>query len=202
MNANTTDKTILKLEKQLVETKRKLAAARKKAGRRKVQDYELHGWGGGVRLSELFGDKKELIVIQNMGRHCPYCTLWADGFNGMLHHLEDRAAFAVCSPDSTEEQQAFAGSRGWKFRMVSSQGTTFKRDLGFERAKGKECNPTPGVSAFEKDSKGRLWHVASAGFGPGDDYCSLWPLLDLLPKGAGHWAPKLNYSPTKEMVAA
>jgi predicted dithiol-disulfide oxidoreductase (DUF899 family) len=190
---NTTDKTVLKLEKQLVELKKKLAAARKKGGRRQVQDYELHGWGGGVRLSELFGDKKELIVVQNMGKQCPYCTLWADGFNGMLNHLEDRAAFVVCSPDSTEEQQLFANSRGWKFRMVSSQGTAFKRDLAFER-KGKDNRPLPGVSTFEKDAKGRVWHVASAGFGPGDDYCSLWSLLDLLPKST--WAPKFSYAPT------
>lgn len=202
MNANMTDKTILKLERELAQVKKKLAAARKKASRRQVQDYELHGWGGGARLSELFGDKKELIVVQNMGRQCPYCTLWADGFNGMLAHLEDRAAFAVCSPDPTETQQAFAGSRGWKFRMVSSEGTSFKKDLGFER-KGKDCRPLPGVSAFEKDAKGRVWHVASAGFGPGDDYCSAWSLFDLLPKSSDRWSPRHSYSPAlKELSLA
>ena len=199
MITNTTDKTILKLERQLVETKKKLVAARKKAGRRVVEDFELHGWAGGVRLSELFGDKKELIVIQNMGRSCPYCTTWADGFNGMILHLEDRAAFVVCSPDATELQQAFSGTRGWKFRMVSSQNTSFKKALGFEQKNGK---PLPGVSTFEKDNKGRIWHVASAGFGPGDDYCSLWSILDLLPKGAGKWAPKFSYMPGKELTAA
>lgn len=188
MITNTTDKTILKLEKQLVGLKKKLALARRKTGKRLVPDYELHGWGGGVRLSELFGDKKELIVIQNMGRHCSYCTLWADGFNGMLPHLEDRAAFVVCSPDSSETQQAFAGARGWKFRMVSSQETTFKKDLGFE-SKGRAL---PGVTTFQKDARGKIWQVASAGFGPGDDYCSLWSLLDLLPKGV-NWTPKLSY---------
>ena len=199
MITNTTDKTILKLEKQLIDVKKKLAAARRKAGKRHVEDFELHGWSGRVRLSELFGDKTELILIQNMGRQCPYCTLWADGFDGLLQHLEDRAAFAVCSPDATEVQQAFAGTRGWKFRMVSSQNTAFKKELGFERKDGR---PLPGVSTFQKDAKGRMWHVASAGFGPGDDYCGLWSLFDLLPKGAGHWAPKFSYAEPQELVAA
>ncbi len=199
MITNTTDKTILRLERQLVETKRKLAAARKKAGRRLIEDFELPGWGGGVRLSELFGDKKELIVIQNMGRSCPHCTTWADGFSGLTHHLEDRAAFIVCSPDATEIQQVFSGTRGWKFRMVSSQNTGFKKELGFETKAGK---PLPGVSTFEKDAKGRIWHVASAGFGPGDDYCSLWSLLDLLSKAAEKCAPKFSYTPGKELTAA
>ena len=199
MITNTTDKTILRLERQLVETKKRLLAARKKAGRRAVEDFELHGWAGGVRLSELFGDKKGLIVIQNMGRQCPYCTLWADGFNGMLHHIEDRAAVIMCSPDATEVQQAFSGTRGWKFRMVSSQNTGFKKALGFEQKNGK---PLPGVSTFEKDGKGRIWHIASAGFGPGDDYCSLWSFLDLLPKGAGKWTPKFSYSTPQETAAA
>ncbi len=37
---------------------------------------------------EMFGDKKQLLLIHNMGQGCRYCTLWADGFNGFLKHLE------------------------------------------------------------------------------------------------------------------
>ena len=48
-----------------------------------VQDYVLDGWDGPVRLSELFGDKRDLILIHNMGKGCPSCTMWADGFNGV-----------------------------------------------------------------------------------------------------------------------
>src|SRR5215831_3379847 len=53
-----------------------------------VKDYTFRRAGGGsVRLSELFGDKTDLFVIHNMGQSCPYCTLWADGFNGAYAHL-------------------------------------------------------------------------------------------------------------------
>jgi predicted dithiol-disulfide oxidoreductase (DUF899 family) len=54
-----------------------------KKGRERVEDYEPLGWGNKkVRLSSLFGKKDELILIDNMGQGCPYCTMWADGFNG------------------------------------------------------------------------------------------------------------------------
>jgi len=185
------DKTVAKLEKQLVDIKKKLAAARQKCGKREVEDYQLFDWNGGtVRLSELFANKQELILIYNMGKQCPYCTLWADGFNGMLAHLEDRAAFVVVSPDDPLTQQKFAQSRGWKFKMVSHQDTTFRKDMGFEDKKG---GPQPGVSTFQKDKKGKITHVACASFGPGDDYCSLWSLFDLLPGGAKGWAAKFHY---------
>ena len=59
-----------------------------KKARESVEDYELIGWGNKkVRLSSLFGEKDELILVHNMGRGCPYCTMWADGFNGVLPHL-------------------------------------------------------------------------------------------------------------------
>ncbi|HJT09252.1 MAG TPA: DUF899 family protein, partial [Candidatus Nitrosotalea sp.] len=56
-----------------------------------VNDYELlDSENRKVNLSKLFGKKKDLIIVHNMGKTCPYCTMWADGFNGLLPHLEDR----------------------------------------------------------------------------------------------------------------
>jgi predicted dithiol-disulfide oxidoreductase (DUF899 family) len=63
---------------------------------------------GSVQLSDLFGEHEDLIVIHNMGVSCPYCTLWADGFNGLIRHLEDRAAFVMVSPDPPDIQKEFA----------------------------------------------------------------------------------------------
>ncbi len=102
-----------------------------KTAREKVEDYELIGWGNKkVRLSSLFGEKDELFLIHNMGQGCPYCTMWAYGFDGVLPHLEDRAAFAVVSPDPPSVQQKFATGRGWRFKMLSGKGTPFSMDLG------------------------------------------------------------------------
>ena len=74
-----------------------------------------------VKLSSLFGNKGDLILIHNMGKNCPMCTMWADGFNGVLQHLEDKAAFVVVSPDGPRTQKNFAKSRGWKFKMLSAE---------------------------------------------------------------------------------
>jgi predicted dithiol-disulfide oxidoreductase (DUF899 family) len=70
-----------------------------------VADYVLAGWDGPVRLSELFGDKRDLILIHNMGTGCTSCTMWADGFNGVYQHLAARAAFVVASPNPVEAEE-------------------------------------------------------------------------------------------------
>lgn len=117
-----------------------------------VREYVLtDSEGGKVALSTLFGKKDDLILVHNMGRSCPYCTMWADGFNGVLDHLEDRAAFGLVSPDAPPVQKKFAGSRGWKFKMFSSKGTSFSKDMGFE---GEEGSPEPGVSVFHRTKTG------------------------------------------------
>jgi hypothetical protein len=35
--------------------------------------------------------------------------------------------------------------------------------------------------------------VSDTGFSPGDDFCALWHLFDLLPGGAGDWQAKYRY---------
>ena len=185
------ESSIESLEESLIENKKKLADLRRKFLKKEISDYVFLTHDGlEVKLSELFGDKDELLLIHNMGKGCPYCTLWADGFNGVLQHLENRAPFVVVSPDDYQTQKAFAEGRGWKFNMVSSHGTSFFKDLGFENAKG---GAMPGVSSFEKSNDGKIYRVARTSFGPGDDYCAVWHLFDLLPKGSDGWAPKYSY---------
>jgi len=148
-----------------------------------VADYRFAGAGGPVRLSELFGDKDTLFVIHNMGKSCPNCTMWADGFNGVLPHLESRAAFVVTSPDDPATQAEFAGSRGWKFRMVSHQGSDFAADMGY---RGEGGGWMPGVSVFKRID-GKIMRVSDAAFDQGDDFCAVWHLFDLIPEGTAGW---------------
>ncbi len=153
-----------------------------------VEDYEFQTTAGGVRLSQLFGDKDTLFVIHNMGRGCPYCTLWADGFNGVIGHLEDRAGFVVSSPDAPSVQQEFGESRGWAFKMVSHAGSDFADDMGYKAESGW----MPGVSVFRR-SGDKIVRLSDTSFGPGDDFCAVWHLFDLLPEGADGWQPKFGY---------
>ena len=159
-------------------------------GWHEVEDFPLYAPGGKkVHLSDLFGKHDELIVIQNMGKSCPYCTLWADGFNGWTEHLENRAGFALVSPDKPADLKKFAKSRGWNFKTFSSAGSEFKKYLGFQDANG---NAQPGVSSFYRE-KGKIYNIANDSFGPGDVYCGFWPLVDLLKNGVNGWRPKFKY---------
>jgi predicted dithiol-disulfide oxidoreductase (DUF899 family) len=185
------EREIALTEEELVWLKEKLAELRRQLPRQEVKDYFLQGWDGKeAALSSFFGRKPDLILIHNMGKGCAYCTLWADEFNGILHHIENRAGFVVVSPNDPETQREFARSRGWKFKMYSFRGTTFNKDMGFENAKG---GPRPGVSVFRKEADGKIHRVSYAGFGPGDDFCGVWHLFDLLAEGVNGWAPKFTY---------
>ncbi len=163
-----------------------------------VADYEFAGWDGPVRLSALFGDKRDLFVIHNMGTGCPYCTMWADGFNGVYDHVADRAAFVLSTPNTPQVQKQFAKSRGWRFPMVSHQGTTFAADMGFLQPDKDALADTlggwyPGLTVFRKDGE-RVLRVSDADLGPYDDFCSVWHFLDLLPEGPAGWEPKFRYA--------
>ena len=84
---------------EIAELRQKMREAQADVEPEPVRDYDFAIPTGTVRLSQLFGEKRDLFVIHNMGRGCPHCTLWADGFTGIYPHIVDRAAFVVASPD-------------------------------------------------------------------------------------------------------
>lgn len=177
------------LREQISELRGAMRAIQAQTEAREVPDYTFETAGETVQLSALFGDRDRLFVVHNMGSRCAWCTMWADGFNGLLEHLSDCAAFVVSSPDAPEKQAAFAAGRGWRFPMVSSGNNTFTADMGYKSEQGW----MPGVSVFKREH-GRILRVSDTSFGPGDDFCAVWHLLGLLPEGAGKWGPKLDYA--------
>jgi predicted dithiol-disulfide oxidoreductase (DUF899 family) len=175
---------------QIAELRAKMRKAQAAVEPEEVADYAFATPDGTVPLSSLFGDKTDLVIIHNMGASCAYCTLWADGFNGVYDHLASRAAFVVTSADRPEAQKAFADGRGWKFPMVSHAETSFARDMGYRAADGRL---KPGLSVFRKEG-GRVLRVSDTEMGPRDDFCSVWHIFDLLPDGPDGWAPKYRYA--------
>jgi len=144
---------------------------------------------GSVHLSELFGTHSELILVFNMGTHCPYCTLWADEYNGILKHLESRVSFVVSSPNKPDTQAKFAKKRNWQFRMVQSE-QGFRQKLGFEQ---EDKSLWPGYVVFTKDASGQIKQVNKDFFGPGDNYSSVWHYFEHLPDYANDWQPRFEY---------
>lgn len=183
--------------KRMAEYRTEIADLRKKMREtlaqtepQEVQDYVLENSAGPVRLSQFFGDFNDLIVIHNMGTTCPACTMWADGYNGVHHHIASRTGFVLTSPDSPAVQKKFAEGRGWKFPMASHHGTTFAADMGYRTAEGKWW---PGISSFKREGS-KILRVSDQVLGPYDDFCSVFHIFDMLPDGAANWRPKFSYS--------
>ena len=100
------------IERQIGELSTELAALRKAHVAESIPDYPFETSAGSTSLLELFADKDRLLVIHNMGQGCRYCTLWADGFNGLLPHLESALSVVLVSKDPPDVQRTFANSRG------------------------------------------------------------------------------------------
>lgn len=176
--------------KRMMALQEELSQLRRSMPAQPVADYELQGPDGPVALSSLLADKPDLLVIHNMGRGCAYCTLWADGFNGVVDHLRDRAGFVLVSPDPVDVQASFAAERGWTMPMLSDATGAFTRDMGFV---GEGNDYWPGVSAFRRLDDGSIVRTGLDVFGPGDVYNAPWHLFDLLEGGVGAWGPRFTY---------
>lgn len=179
---------ISKIEKQLYELTMKLNELRKTSSGNEVQNYTFTTLDGDVTLLDLFGEHDRLLVIHNMGQGCRYCTLWADGFNGFLPHLESAMSVVLVSKDAPEVQRTFANSRNWRFRLASHGGGPYIQ----EQTVMEGDNNTPGAVVYERDGD-RITRKNAAVFGPGDLYCSIWNLLGMAGLGAADWTPQYNY---------
>lgn len=158
-----------------------------------------------VRLSELFADPaKPLMIFHYMwapadAAPCPMCTMWADGYNGVMRHLAQRANVALVAKQELGKLRDFARERSWpNLRLLSSHDTSFNADFGMEDADG---NQVPGVSTFTKDGDGTVRHfytvsamLDDAVFNGMDMLNPVWNLFDLLPEGRGDWMPNLKYA--------
>jgi predicted dithiol-disulfide oxidoreductase (DUF899 family) len=176
-----------------------------------VEDYgfrciDLAGNGAPQkrRLSELFDDAdKPLVLMQFMFGEaqtsaCPMCTMWADGYDGVIPHLRERLNFGVVVAGDVELFAEHARSRGWRnLRLLSSSGTSFKRDFGMQNAEGGQ---SPGVSVFTLAANGTPRHFYTGGalmadghFRGMDLLSPVWSFFDLTPQGRGDWWPSLSY---------
>jgi len=178
---------VAKLRGEIVELKRQCSMP--------VTDYTLQDHdGNAVKLSEAFGDRDQLFLIHNMGFRCPYCTMWADGFQGLYKYMQRRAGFVLVSNDEPEKQKRGAAQRGWTFPMLSSKDTSLFTDLGFETEKD---GVWPGVSTLRKNADGSIERTASDYFGPGDFYNSAWHFFELLAPGTEEIEPTEGISDQK-----
>ncbi len=169
-----------------------------------TKDYVFDGPDGKEKLPELFAGRSQLVVYHFMfgpdwDAGCPHCSRWADNFNGIIVHLNQRDVTMVAvSRAPYPKLAAYRQRMGWSFKWLSSHGSDFNFDyhVSFtseEVARKKalynfvEQDPgvseREGVSVFVKDDQGRVFHTYSA-HARGIDMLNVdYHYLDLVPKG-------------------
>lgn len=175
------------LEKQFYDLAQELFAERAKSEPEAVLDYSLLSPEGAISLSELFGDKTELIVSHNMGEFCSYCTMWADCLEGSRKHLETRCALVMVTSDPPEVFQRNAAERGWTYRILQDESKEFTAAMGFWN---EEHGWGPGVSTFRKNPDGTIVRTGWTEYGPGDAFCPPWHYFSLPGITEDDWSPK------------
>jgi predicted dithiol-disulfide oxidoreductase (DUF899 family) len=155
-----------------------------------------------VRLSELFENGHDTLIVQHvmftLEDKCPMCSMWADAFNGIAHHVRQRASFVLNAKSAIQDFRAWGRRRGWdNIRLVSSHDNTFNRDFGFEKENGSQ---SPGLSVFTRSASGEIQHSYSVHahmigehWRGMDALSPVWNLLDLTPEGRGDWYPSTFY---------
>jgi predicted dithiol-disulfide oxidoreductase (DUF899 family) len=210
----TARKELLDREKALTRQSDELARQRRSLPWVAIEKpYQFETNQGSRDLTELFGGRSQLLVYHfmlgpNTPEGCPGCTLFADGFDGAIIHLEHHdVTFLAASRAPLETLNAYKRRMGWGFPWVSSQGSDFNRDFSAfnekDRANGTGFNfGTPkraalnvieddelmALSAFALED-GVVYHTYTCYDRSTDGLHLVWQLLDRAPKGRdeGAW---------------
>ena len=183
-----TGKRIAEIQLQLHELTGELGRLLKQSRGIEVPFYRFETAAGEVSLLDLFAGKDTLLAIHNMGQGCRYCTVWADGFNGLLPHLESAMSVVLLSKDPPDVQRRLANARGWRFRLASHGGGAYIREQSVVQGQ----NNYPGAVVYKREGA-RILRYNACVFAPGDLYCPLWSLLALAGIGAEDWTPQFSY---------
>jgi predicted dithiol-disulfide oxidoreductase (DUF899 family) len=127
---------LLEAEKELVRRSDELAQRRQTLPWVRVDKaYRFETDEGSVSLADLFRGRSQLLVYHFMfgpdwKAGCVSCSAVADGFNGVVVHLENHdVAFSVVSRAPLVKLQAYKRRMGWNFPWASSLGGDFNFDF-------------------------------------------------------------------------
>jgi predicted dithiol-disulfide oxidoreductase (DUF899 family) len=194
-------KALLAEEKNFTKARDALSAKRRDMPWVRIEKtYDFDGPNGRVTLADLFEGRSQLIVYHFMygpdwDQGCKSCSFWADNFNDIIVHLNQRDVSMVAVSTAPVGTLAnFQKRMGWNFVWVSSGGTSFNQDFGVSPEPGaplsynygtaiKDMDELPGVSVFVKDAVGAIYHSYSCYSRGLDMLNGAYHLLDLVPKG-------------------
>src|SRR2546423_4198240 len=202
--------TLLRHELELRRHLEAVAAERRNLplGGRVKEDYVFESADGPVRMSELFADQKDTLLVYSymfapqMAAPCVSCTSILDALDGEAPHVVQRVNLVVVAKSPIARILEFTRGRGWRnLRLLSSAGNTYNSDYYGESSKGAQ---QPMMNVFVRRD-GAIHHTYGTEllFAPSDSgqdgrhvdlIWPLWNLFDLTPGGRGtSWYPKLRY---------
>jgi predicted dithiol-disulfide oxidoreductase (DUF899 family) len=130
---------LLAEEKELTRRGDELARKRRELPWVAVEkDYRFDTAHGSRSLAELFDGRSQLLVYHFMfgpdyAAGCPVCSSIADTLAPQVVHLKARdTTLLLASRAPLEKLLAYRERMGWPIDWVSSGGTDFNRDLGFQ----------------------------------------------------------------------
>jgi predicted dithiol-disulfide oxidoreductase (DUF899 family) len=127
---------LLKAEKELTRRSDELARRRQELPWVRIdKEYRFETDEGSASLADLFKGRSQLLVYHFMfgpdyKAGCPSCSSIADGFNGVVAHLENHdVAFSAVSRAPRAKLQAYKRRMEWTFPWASSLGGDFNSDF-------------------------------------------------------------------------
>ncbi len=186
---------LLEEERALIEKVKSVAELRRKLppGGRLKEDYRLT-WatddklGQEVRFSELFGDKKTLLIYSFMygpgwDNPCPSCTSLVDGFDRTSYQVSNDAAFVAIAKAPAQMINAWAKIRAWsEIALVSGADCTYQADY---KCQGESDDMQwPVMQVFRKQNN-EIFHFWGTEL-HGNHVDTVWPywnLMDFTPEG-------------------
>jgi predicted dithiol-disulfide oxidoreductase (DUF899 family) len=168
---------LLKDEKELTRRGDELARRRRELPWVPVEkDYRFETGDGTKTLAELFEGRSQLIVYHFMfgppyESGCPVCSSIADTLDPQVPHLKARdATLLLASRAPLAKLLAFRERMGWSIDWVSSAGSDFNRDLGFQNTEAELRPFLEGEIPATVEQNARMCGTDAAGYvaeGPG-----------------------------------
>ena len=193
---------LLDKEKAFTRLRDELSRERRELPWERVEkSYTFEGPNGRESLADLFAGRSQLIVYHFMygaeaEAPCKACSFWADNFNAIIPHLNQRdVSMVAVSRAALPKLQAFRQRLGWSFKWLSSGGTDFNYDYhvsfrpdqpGAQHNYGSKTDSMSdhaGVSVFFKNESGSIFHTYSCYARGLDMLNTAYHYLDLVPKG-------------------
>src|SRR5499427_1445204 len=131
------------------------------------KDYTFDTEDGKKQLAELFDGRSQLLAYNIMYGPdfeigaCPGCTNLADGFAGLLLHMNKRDVTLICfSRAPIDRLVAYKQRMGWQFPYVSTYGSDFPFDFGLALTE-EQAGQIPELQQIVQNPPGWLQFWAS-----------------------------------------